>query len=93
MVRAVVAERELERRQAGRQGKQLVSEADAEHRDAAEQLRDDRHLAGERFGSPGPFESSTPSNPASVSASTSCGNTVTDAPAPASRRMIERFAP
>jgi hypothetical protein len=50
VVRAAMAERELERLEAGREREQLVAEADAEDRHAPEQLADDGHLGFERLG-------------------------------------------
>ena len=47
MVRAAVAERELERRVAEREPEQLVAEADAEERHPAEQVADRLDLLGE----------------------------------------------
>ena len=44
-------------------------------------------------GSPGPFDSITPSKPARSSAPVTCGNTVTAAPACRRRRMIDVLAP
>ena len=81
VVRAAVAERQLERlagrsraRAAGGRGR---CRAPARGRAARARPRPPPTSGS---GSPGPFESSTPSKPASVSASTSCGNTVTRAP-------------
>ena len=54
MVGTAVAERQLERRETGREREQLVTEADAEDGDAAEQLADRRDLVGERLGIAGP---------------------------------------
>src|SRR5512134_1871889 len=50
VVRATVAERELERLEAGRLREELVAEADAEDRHTAEQLPHDRRLARQRRG-------------------------------------------
>ena len=62
MVRAAVAERELVRLAPGREREQLVAEADPEDRDASDQAA--RIVACSSVsgsGSPGPFESRTPS--------------------------------
>ena len=93
MVRAAMTKRELVGLVTGRESEQLVSETDPENRHAAEQLADDGDLVLERLGVAGPFDRSTPSKRSSSSADTSCGNTVTAAPAPASRRRIERLQP
>ncbi len=62
VVRAAVAERELERLVPGREREQLVAEADAEDRHPAEQVAHSvRALVASGSGSPGPFESRTPS--------------------------------
>ena len=50
MVRAAVAERQLVRLHPRREREQLVAEADAEHRHAAEQLAHDRDLVVQRLG-------------------------------------------
>ena len=50
MVRAAVTERKLERLVTGGEREELVSEADAEDRHAADQLAYDRHLLLERLG-------------------------------------------
>src|SRR6266511_2379161 len=46
MVRAAVAERELERLVSGGKGEKLVPQADAENRDVADELADDLDLPG-----------------------------------------------
>ena len=62
VIRAAVSERELERLVPGRERKELVPEADPENRDTSNQATDCCNLClGGRSGSPGPFESSTPS--------------------------------
>ena len=73
MVGAAVAERQLEGLVVGGEAEQLMAEADPEDGRAPEEVADDRGLLDERIGSPGPFERTTPSWPASVSASTVCG--------------------
>src|SRR6187200_3452498 len=60
MVAAPVPERELERREAGRESEELVPEADAEYRNAAEQLPDRRHLVDERLRIPRPVREEHP---------------------------------
>ena len=95
VVRAAVAERELERPVSGREPEQLVAEADAEDRDAAEQAaRPPRTSSRSGSGSPGPFERTTPSKPASSSA---LGRVREDGDGGArrrrARRRIERFVP
>ena len=93
MVGAAMAERELVRRVAGREAEELMAEADPEDRDAAHELAHGVDLRAQGLRVPGPFERRTPSKRASSSAEAVCGTTVTDAPAVASRRKIERFAP
>ena len=61
VVAAVVAEGQLERGPAQGVAQQLVAEADAEHRDPAQQVGDVGEWSATGAGSPGPLDRNTPS--------------------------------